>query len=250
MVVGLAFLARREPPLSTIIQLGLGMLCYQFAIGVMNDIADRDDDATAKPWKPIAAGVLRVGMAKAIAVTLIGAGLLVTLPLPTGAWLIGVGGLACGLAYDLWLKRTALSWAPMALAFPLIPAWVYVALDRWEALLWWVFPVGLTLGIAVHLANQLPDIAADASAGARGLAVRAGARRTASLAFLAYGAAMSTATAVLIAVEPGRALLVAATGAIGGLVGVRAVRLFGRDGLFGVFAVTSAGAALVFLSVA
>ena len=31
---------------------------------------------------------------------------------------VGILGLACGLAYDVQLKRTALSWLPMAMALP------------------------------------------------------------------------------------------------------------------------------------
>ena len=189
-------------------------------------------------------------MAKGLAVVLVGAGLVITVALPTGAWLVGAAGLACGLSYDFWLKRTPLSWLPMAIAFPLIPAWVYLSLDRWTAFLWWAFPVGLLLGAAVHLANQLPDIAADANAGSESSAVRAGARRTAGMAFGLFAAALTLATGVLLAVDPGRAALVAVTGAIGGLIGVRAIRLFGRAGLFGVFAVTGGAAALVFVSAA
>jgi 4-hydroxybenzoate polyprenyltransferase len=232
------------------VQLGLGMLLFQFAIGATNDSIDHLADAAEKAWKPIPSGAVDRRAADSVALGCAAAGLLLTFSLDLGAWLIGVAGLSCGLAYDFWLKRTALSWLPLSLALPLIPAWVYVSTGTWDPLLWWAFPLGAMLGLAVHLANQLPDATRDGAAGLPALAPLLGPRRAALAAYGLFGIALSSAAVVLAFEDSVRAGLVAATGAVAGVLIPRAGRLFGRDGVFGVVAVSAAVAGLVFVSAA
>lgn len=249
VTVGIVFIADQSPPPSAVARLGLGMLCLQFAIGLANDVADREADARSKPWKPVASGVLPPRTATFLAAAFSGLGLVVTASFGTGPWLVGVAGLHCGLLYDLFLKRTVLSWLPMVLAFPLIPVWVFGALDRWEPLLWWVFPIGGLLGLAVHLANQHPDIAADRRAGVRGIAQRAGGRAAFAISIGALGAGLSIGAVVLVATgHAPQAALVGLTGVVALSLAPRAARFFGRDGLFGTVAVSSALSAGAFLS--
>ena len=230
------------------VALGLGMLAYQFSIGIANDFVDRAEDALTKPSKPLARGDLSPGLAVRLCALLAGAGMVATFALEPLPWAIGIAGLACGLAYDVWLKRTVLSWLPMAVAFPLIPVWVFAAAGAWDELLWWCFPLGLLLGVAVHLANQLPDLAAEAGGPVRGAAHRLQGRRAFALSMASFGAAASVAGLVLVTVSPGRALLVALAATAALLLASRATRLFGRDGLFGVLSVSSGVVAVVFLS--
>jgi 4-hydroxybenzoate polyprenyltransferase len=158
-----------------------------------------------------------------------------------------MAGLACGLAYDVQLKRTWLSWAPMAVALPLVPAWVFLALDEWDVLLWWSFPLGAVLGLALHLANQAPDVPKERDL--RGLAHRLGTARAANLALGLVGVAGLLATVVLLVEGAGTQGIVAAGAVLlSGVMAGRAVRLFGPDGLFGLLAVTSAVLAVTFLS--
>ncbi|HMO95936.1 MAG TPA: UbiA family prenyltransferase, partial [Tepidiformaceae bacterium] len=58
VTMAIALLAINEPETGSVIVLGLGMLCFQFAIGLANDIVDAADDAKSKPWKAIPRGVL------------------------------------------------------------------------------------------------------------------------------------------------------------------------------------------------
>ncbi len=249
VTLGMGFMADSRPPASTVAVLGVGMLAYQFCIGLANDVIDATDDARTKPWKAIPRGVLSRRAAVLMAAGLAGAGVLVTSTLDLGPWLIGVAGLACGLAYDVQLKRTTWSWLPFAVAFPLIPVWAFTALDRWEPLLWWVFPLGALLGLALHLANQAADVPAEAHI--RGFAHRLGTERSANLALGLVGlAGMIAVVVLLIAGDGTQAILSAGTVMVAGVLAKRAVRIFGADGLFGLLASSSAILAVAFTSAA
>ena len=249
VTVAMAFLADSSPAPSIVVPLGAGMLCYQFAIGVANDVIDAADDAGAKPWKALPRGVVSRKAALVLAAALAGAGLLVTSGLPFGAWLIGMAGLASGLAYDVQFKRTAFSWLPMAVALPLVPVWVFVSLERWDPMLWWAFPLGAVLGLALHLANQAPDVPRET--GIRGLAHRLGTERAANLSLALIGLAAAVAVVVLLVAGAGtQAILVAGAAMLAGTMAKRAVRVFGGDALFGLLAATSAVIAVTFVSAA
>jgi 4-hydroxybenzoate polyprenyltransferase len=238
-------LAGSGAPLSRYLALGLGMLSYQFAIGLVNDIADLPRDRVYKPSKPLARGAVSLSTARTLALGCILAGLLLTLALPFDAWLIGLAGLSCGLAYDLYLKRTQLSWLPLSLALPLVPAWVYVASDAWQSLLWWTFPLGAIMGLALHLANQAPDVAAGEDVG---LAGRLGPARSRLLSLVLFGVAGAAVTA-LLGTRDTAAAIVAALVALVALAGApTAARYLGHDGAFGVLAVGAAILAVLFMS--
>ena len=58
-------------------------------------------------------------------------------------------------------------------------------------MLWWLLPLGALIGLALHLANTLPDIDGDAPHGVRGLAHRLGPRRSMSAGWSAFAVAMA-----------------------------------------------------------
>lgn len=243
----MAFLADSSPDPWVVAALAMGMLCYQFAIGAANDLVDAEDDQKWKPWKAIPRGLISKRAATLLVALLAGLGVAATAGLPAAAWLVGIAGLACGLIYDVSLKRTALSWLPFAIAFPLIPVWAFLAVDAWDGLLWWVFPLGAVLGLALHLANQAPDVPKETNG--RGIAHRLGTARAANLALGLIGVAGLIAVAVLLVEGAGtQALLVAAAGLLAHTLGRRAVQLFGADGLFGLLATTAAAMAVSFIS--
>lgn len=164
----------RSPGWALGARLALTMLAAQFAIGIANDLADRPLDRATKGDKPLASGAVNpTSAAGLLALALLGAAL--------GAASFGLASLATvalgtglGLAYDLGLKRTALSWLPYLLALPLAPIWVWVALGRFGPRLLWLYPLGASLFLALHLANALADYAGDTAAGVRGIAQRLG----------------------------------------------------------------------------
>jgi 4-hydroxybenzoate polyprenyltransferase len=197
---GLVFVASGgEPGASVLARMLALMLCAQSAIGITNDIFDRDLDAAAKPWKPIPSGLVPERVAVGAAVALLA--LVVALGATLGAGSLGLAalGTACGLAYDARLKRTLLSALPYMIAIPTLPLWVWLTVGEWQSVLLWVIPLGALIGLALHLANTLPDIDDDAANGVRGLAHALGSERSMFVAWAAFALALAI-TIVLVPV--------------------------------------------------
>jgi 4-hydroxybenzoate polyprenyltransferase len=247
--VGLAFAAADgDPDAAIVARMTFAMLLAQFAIGAANDVFDRQLDSNTKPWKPIPSGLVPVpGALLVVALCLIGA-LALGVTLGWASFGLLCLGTACGLAYDARLKRTIFSAVPFMVAIPTLPAWVYVTLDAWESVLWWLLPLGALIGLAVHLANTAPDIESDAANGVRGLAHRLGEGRAVVASWLSFGAALVLAAALWPALDA-NARWYATTVLIGAwcLFAAIAVYIFlGKRGLgphFGLIAVASGVAA-------
>ena len=189
---GLAVMAvRGTPEASTLLRMVVVMLCAQCAIGVANDYFDRDLDAVAKPWKPIAAGLVPTRVAAVLALGLTAAAAVVALTLGAASFALAMLGLGCGLAYDARLKRTLFSAVPFMVAIPTLPLWVWLTMGVWQPVCWWLLPLGALIGFALHLANTLPDIESDSAHGVAGLAHRIGAQWSMRLAWGAFAAALA-----------------------------------------------------------
>lgn len=184
------------PPPQALATMLAVMLCAQSAIGVTNDLFDRDLDARTKPWKPLVAGLVPIRAAIALAAGLSAVSIALAAMLGPAGCALAALGLACGLAYDARLKRTALSAVPYMAGIPVLPLWVWAVAGEWRPVLWWLLPMGGLLGLALHLANTLPDIDDDAAHGVRGLAHRLGARRSMLLAWASFGAALALSAAI------------------------------------------------------
>lgn len=146
----------------------------QLSIAMLNDYCDRQLDAASKPGKPIPRGLVRPVEALFCGLLLIVVMVLLLLPLHRLALLISLCYLALGQGYNLGLKSTPLSGIVFALAMPLIPLYAFAGVGRTLPFLFWLVPVGCLLGVALNLANSLPDIPGDAARGARTLAVALG----------------------------------------------------------------------------
>ena len=164
------------------IRSGLAMLLIQFSIGASNDIFDRPFDALAKPGKPLPSGQVRLSMAWTIWSLLIGGAVILAWPFGLLALAVMLFGLGCGLAYNAGLKRTPLSWLPHALAAPTILTWVWVIAGQPLQPLLWVYPLGLLLGPALNIANQLAGAEAAEASGERSLVHSLGVIRAQRLA--------------------------------------------------------------------
>ena len=148
-----------------VLRAGLVMLLIQFSIGVSNDLLDQQYDAQAKPWKPIPAGLVKQRTAVVVFMALLAGALGLSLrfgPLP---FALMIFGLACGLGYNVGLKRMVLSWLPHALAAPTILVWSRAINGDASPVLFWVYALGLLLGPALNVANQLPGAEAAQASG-------------------------------------------------------------------------------------
>lgn len=179
-----ALFAGGLPAPSTLLALLLAMLGGQLAIGAVNELVDVELDAASKPGKPIPAGL--VSRRGAVTVVVVGLFLMVVAGVRFGpaAFALLVAGTGLGLAYDLWLKRTPLSWLPYVAALPLLPIWVRTALLGFDGRLLALYPLGVGAVVAIHLAQALPDSASDRAAGLRNPVSRLGEERTLALACL------------------------------------------------------------------
>jgi 4-hydroxybenzoate polyprenyltransferase len=166
---------------AALLRLVLAMGCAQAAIGILNDYCDRALDAVSKPEKPLVRGTAQPGEALALVVILTGLALLAAQQFGVAAVLILCAIMALGFAYDLRFKGTPISALLFALHFPLLPIFVWASLGVWQPFLPWILPLGAVLGIAMNIANSLPDLPDDSAAGVRGLPHVLGLRRDLAL---------------------------------------------------------------------
>jgi 4-hydroxybenzoate polyprenyltransferase len=164
-----ALAVRGWPGARATLLIAAAIIGSQATVGVVNDLRDRDLDAIAKPSKPLIAGRVTARGAH-----LVGSGaLLIALvcgaALGVRSLLFVVGMTAAGLIYDLWLKRTALSFLPYIFGLPLLPLWAWTGVRDAPPRLWLTYPLGILIGFGLHLANALPDAGRDAAGGIRGV---------------------------------------------------------------------------------
>ncbi|MDQ3627306.1 MAG: UbiA family prenyltransferase [Actinomycetota bacterium] len=184
---------------ATITLIAAAVLTGQLSIGWSNDLVDAPRDRRAgRRDKPIATGelpghVVRVALAVTVP-TCVALSLLCGLRSGLSHLLLGV---ASGWLYNLWLKRTAWSWLPYAVAFGSLPAWVTLALPQPVGPPVWMVAAAALLGVGAHLVNALPDLDEDAATGVRGLPHRLGPRGASVVA-----AAVLTAASVVTVTGP------------------------------------------------
>src|SRR6266542_1890878 len=154
MAIGLAFgvVAGRHHLQPGRLALLAGLLATnQYAAGALNDAIDveRDVDAGRAADKPIPSGAIS---RRAVTVLALASGLAsLGFALALGPATLGLAavGLACAWSYDLWLKGTAASVLPFAIALPLVPLFGYGAAGRFPPVLWWAWPIGALAAVAV-----------------------------------------------------------------------------------------------------
>lgn len=176
----------------------------QLAIAMLNDYCDQRLDAAGKPEKPIAQGLVTSRAALVAGCLMIVLMVLLLLPLPPLAWVLSLLYLTLGMAYNLGLKSTPLSGVVFALAMPLIPLYAFAGIGRSLPFLLWLVPVGFLLGVALNLANSLPDVEEDAANGARTLAVVLGVKR----AFLVCNSLLVLSTLLILLLDLTRILVI------------------------------------------
>jgi 4-hydroxybenzoate polyprenyltransferase len=163
-------LASRLWSLESSLGIALSVFLGQLVIGWSNDLIDfASDRSSGRAEKPLVAGFIsedalrrttRIAAVAAILVNLFG-------PLGIKGGLTHLVGVACGVSYNLYFKRTLFSWLPYAIAFAALPASIIIATNHTPPL--WLLVCGSLLGVAAHFANVVEDIDSDRSEGIRGL---------------------------------------------------------------------------------
>jgi 4-hydroxybenzoate polyprenyltransferase len=204
------------------------MLGGQVAVGAVNELVDVELDRANRPDKPIPAGIVPERGARAVAIVGLVAMVALSATFGLASLLFCALGTGSGIAYSLWFKRTIWAWVPYLVALPLLPIWVWTALDAIDPALLGVYPLGAGAVVAVQLAQSLPDVAGDRAAGVRTLAVALGERRAriacwGAMALTALGAAL---LAVWLTDRPGIVLIASALALV--LIGLD-ILLWRRD---------------------
>jgi 4-hydroxybenzoate polyprenyltransferase len=153
-------------------------LAMQLSIAILNDYCDRERDVLSKKNKPIVRGLVLPQEALFTSLLLMVAMVVLLIPLNRWAVLISLLYLAFGQSYNLGLKNTPAGGIVFALALPLIPVYAFVAVSHFVPLVLWQIPISVLLGLALHLANTLPDIEQDTANHAHNLAVILGREKT------------------------------------------------------------------------
>ncbi|MCT9009457.1 UbiA family prenyltransferase [Streptomyces rhizosphaerihabitans] len=201
---------------------GAAVMTGQLSVGWCNDAFDaRRDTAAGRHGKPVVDGAITVTQVWTAAYAALA--LCVPLSLFCGLWAgaVHLAAVGAGWVYNVLLKATRWSWAPYALAFAALPAFVALGLPGhpWPA--WWVVGAGALLGIGAHLGDVLPDIRGDLATGVRGWPQRLGPDRARLLlpvplviasALLALGPAGPPGRREMVALTV--VLLVAVTGTV------------------------------------
>jgi 4-hydroxybenzoate polyprenyltransferase len=214
-------LASRLWPLGSSLGIALSVFLGQLVIGWSNDLVDLGSDrATDRTEKPLVAGMISEDALRrttwitaviAIVVNLLG-------PLGIKGGLIHLFGVACGVSYNLYFKRTLLSWLPYAVAFAALPGSIVIATNQNPPV--WLLASGSLLGISAHFANVVHDIDVDRSLGIRGLPQVLGERRSraaAVIALLVVAVILSAKTQSILAG------LISVVGAVVILVGAKKI---------------------------
>jgi protoheme IX farnesyltransferase len=203
----------------------VAVLAGQLSVGWLNDYLDAHRDmVVGRVDKPVAAGVIsRRGVAMAAVVAAV---VCVPASLLSGivAGTVHLLAVASAWAYDLGAKSTSLSVLPYVVSFGLLPVFVVLGLPGAPIPPWWLPTAGALLGAGAHFANVLPDLAADAATGVRGLPHRLGAtgsKTAAAALLLAASVVLATAVPVDLAAAATVPVLAAAVLTMGFLPGRR-----------------------------
>lgn len=142
MALAVAALAERGlPSWGVVWGIVWAMAPLQVAIGLYNEYWDRDLDALAKTDRAVPRGVLTPARAHWAAWVSLVLGLgCASILSPRGSLVLALGG-GMGFLYSARLKRTVWSWLPYAVAYPIVPVWVWVTLGVSRIELLWVYPV-------------------------------------------------------------------------------------------------------------
>lgn len=183
-VTSMAILAQHGVgSLTVLLLLTFSMGFAQAAIGVFNEVCDFDIDRISKPWRGLPAGCISINRARLVVLGLCAAAFGLAAWLSVWSMMLLALGIGMGFLYSGLLKRSALSWLPYVIAYPLPVVWVWVSLGKFETSTLLIYPVAVPFAVAVHLCNQLRDFEQDRALGVGGVVQTLGRRRALILCY-------------------------------------------------------------------
>lgn len=187
------------------------MVALQVSIGTLNDVTDAPLDVGRVPPKPIPAGKVDLGTARAVWIGAAVLGLLLVVPSGATAFAVALSGLLIGYAYDRYAKGTSWSWLPFAIGIPLVPVFGWVGTGATLPPSFVVLvPCAMLAGAALAIANASADLERDAASGTASVAARLGLERAWLVHLILIGAAFAIAWAALLVAVPERGPLAVA----------------------------------------
>jgi 4-hydroxybenzoate polyprenyltransferase len=153
----------------------MALFCGQCVVGWTNDLVDVNNDRLAeRVKKPLVSGDLDARTLQILlpimAVLTVGVSLLS--PLHVKGTALHVAGLLSATLYNVWLKRTPLSFVPYVVSFSLLPLALYSTVSRRAPL--WLVVAFATVACSFHFLNVIKDLEVDRQQGILGLPQRVG----------------------------------------------------------------------------
>jgi 4-hydroxybenzoate polyprenyltransferase len=219
----------------------------QLFVGWTNDYLDRDlDRRSARPDKPIVAGLVPADRVRVGAIVALAACVPLSLANGLAAGLVHLAGVGLATLYNLGLKSTPASVLPYVLAFGMLPAFITLGQHPAHLPPAWATAGAALLAGGAHFTQVLPDIDAERGLGIRGLPHLLGVGgSTVAAALLIAGSAL------LVLLGPGHpgelqlAVLGLTLVVVGGIIGAG---LSGRHRLsFRLTLLAAGGVALIFV---
>jgi len=153
------------------------MLAGQLSVGWSNDACDAARDAAAgRTDKPVARGDISVRAVWTAAFVSLATAIALSAVISWVTLVVNLVIIAAAWAYNLGLKATSWSGLMYVLGFAPIPWFATSTLPGHPAPRLAVTVAAGLVGLGAHFTNVLPDLAADARAGVRGLPQRVAAR--------------------------------------------------------------------------
>ena len=176
--------------------ISLAIFLGQLSVGWTNDLADlKTDRSQGRKNKPLANG--EISARAVVTATMCSLFLCVPLSLFGPLGLLGGAlhllGVACGLSYNFYFKKTLLSPLPYVIAFAAMPS--AIVLSQRSTIPTWVVLIGAIFGVAAHFSNVIKDMDQDRRSGIIGLPQLLGSRVSlivSASAFLAIAVLIST----------------------------------------------------------
>ncbi len=177
------------------IEVTAAIFCGQCIIGWTNDLVDfKSDRSAGRVNKPLVAGELDPKTLRALLPVMVVLTTFISLvsPLHVKGTLLHVAGLLSATLYNVWLKRTILSFAPYVVSFALLPIAIYSTVSRNAPL--WLVAAFATVACSFHFLNVIKDIDEDLQQGLLGLPQRVGKRPS---QVIAYGLLVLATTEII-----------------------------------------------------